>query len=114
MKRFGLNEYKAVYEALFVRNLRRYSSVRRAAKRLIERLLDDPYHNTEALGDVTGKLNLLGCRSARIDRNFRVIFVICEECRQIEQCEFCLCEGHADKIIVFLTVGPHDRAYAIK
>jgi hypothetical protein len=69
-----VSEYEAVYEDLFVRNLRRYSSVRRAVKRRIDRLLDDPYHNTEALGDVTGRLNLLGCRSARIDRNFRVIF----------------------------------------
>ncbi|RLC14435.1 MAG: hypothetical protein DRI57_14445 [Deltaproteobacteria bacterium] len=38
-------------------------------------------------------LNLLGCRSARIDRNFRIIFVICEECRYIPECAFCFCES---------------------
>ena len=60
--------------------------IRQALKRRIERILGDPYHNTEFLGDATGKLNLAGCRSARVDRNFRIIFVVCEECRNIRDC----------------------------
>lgn len=54
------------------------------------------------------------CRSARIDRNFRVIFVICEECRPLSSCEYCFCEGLSDKTILFLTVGPHDKAYDMR
>jgi hypothetical protein len=57
---------------------------------------------------------LRGCRSARVDRNFRVIYVVCEECRRISDCQFCFCEGLGDKTVVFLTVGPHDKAYALK
>ena len=109
-----MNDYQVVYEALFVRNLRRYSSMRQPIKRQVHRVLSDPYHNTERLGDANGRLNLMGCRSARVDRNFRVIFVICEECRLIQQCEFCFCENLLDKSVVFLTVGPHDKAYAVK
>lgn len=109
-----MTNYKGVYEERFVRNLRRYSSIRKNIKRRVERVLSDPYQNTEALADASGKLNLRGCRSARIDRNFRIIFVICEECRKIPECEYCFCDGLDDKTVVFLTVGPHDKAYAIK
>ena len=109
-----MSDYEAVYEALFTRNLRRYASVKQSIKRRINRVLTDPYHNTEFLGDVSGKLNLIGCRSARIDRNFRVIFVVCEECKNIKDCEFCFCDDLPDKTVVFLTVGPHNKAYAVK
>ncbi len=109
-----MSDYEAVYEELFTRNLRRYLSMRKSIKRRIDRVLTDPYHNTEFLGDVSGKLNLIGCRSTRVDRNFRVIFVICEECRNIQGCEFCFCENLPDKAVVFLTTGPHDKAYAMK
>ncbi|MBU1172736.1 MAG: hypothetical protein KKD44_24520 [Proteobacteria bacterium] len=109
-----MSDYEAVYEEQFVKNLRRYSSMRQSIKKRVDRVLKNPYHNTEFLGDVSGKLNLIGCRSARIDRNFRIIFVICEECRNIQDCEFCFCEELQDKTVVFLTVGPHDKAYAMK
>ena len=79
-----MNEYAAIYESRFVRNLARYSSLRQRIQRRVEQVLREPYTGTERLGQVTGGLDLRGCRSARIDRNFRVIFVICEECRRIE------------------------------
>ena len=109
-----MSDYEALYEELFTRNLRRYASVKQSIKRRIDRVLTNPYHNTELLGDVSGKLNLIGCRSARIDRNFRFIFVVCEECKDIPDCEFCYCDNLPDKTVLFLTVGPHDKAYAIK
>jgi Txe/YoeB family toxin of Txe-Axe toxin-antitoxin module len=109
-----MSNCEAAYEKLFIHNLNRYSSIRRYIRRHVERVLKDPYHNTEFLEDITGKLNLTGCRSTRIDRNFRIIFVICEECRNMEDCEYCFCENLSDETVVFLTVGPHDKAYAIK
>ncbi|MFH2044278.1 MAG: hypothetical protein ABIK92_03925 [Pseudomonadota bacterium] len=109
-----MSDYQAVYEQRFVTNLKRYSSMREQIRHRVERVLSDPYHNTEKLTDTSGKLNLRGCRSARVDRNFRIIFTICEECRKIPFCEYCLCEGLEDKTVIFLTVGPHDKAYAIK
>ena len=109
-----MNEYEVKYEELFVNNLKRYRSLQKNIKRRVDRVIANPYHNTESLGDVTAKLNLRGCRSARVDRNFRVVFVICEECREIPESEFCFCDDLPDKTIVFLTVGPHDTAYAMK
>jgi len=114
MKRPGVIKYEAIYEKQFMRNLRRYSSLKGRIKSRVEKIIDTPYYNTEALADDTKKLNLIGCRSARIDRNFRIVFVICEECRNFPDCEFCFCEDFPDETIIFLTVGPHDKAYAMK
>lgn len=109
-----MSSYEAVYESLFVRNLKRYISLRINIKRRVDKVLSDPYSNTEFLGDLSGKINLAGCRSIRVDRNFRIVFVICEECRRVPKCEYCFCDGLDDKTVVFLTVGPHDKAYSIK
>ncbi len=109
-----MNEYEAVYEKLFVKNLKRYASLKKQIRRCIDRVLNDPYYSTEQLVDSAGKLNLAGCRSSRVNRNFRVIFVICEECRLIPDCEYCFCEGLTDRTVVFLTVCPHDKAYEMK
>ncbi len=106
--------YADQYHALFSENYRRYANIRVRVDRKIERVLKDPYHNTEYLDDRSGHLNLRGCRSIRIDRNFRIIFVICEECRRIPECQYCFCAGLLDKTVVFLTVGPHERAYAMR
>ncbi len=109
-----MSNYEAVYEQKFVSNLKHYSSLRKNIRRRIERVLSDPFQNTELLTDASGKLNLRGCRSARIDRNFRLIFVVCKECRHIPECEYCFCDGLPEHTVVFLTVGPHKKAYAMK
>ena len=75
-----MDEYQAFYESRFVRNLTRYSNIRQRIQRKVEQILKNPYASTERLGRVVSGLDLRGCRSARLDRNFRVIFVICEEC----------------------------------
>jgi mRNA-degrading endonuclease RelE of RelBE toxin-antitoxin system len=109
-----VSEYGVVYEEQFRLNLRRYASVRDQIQRRAKRVLADPYASTEYLDDASGKLDLRGCRSARVNRNFRIIFVICKECRHVPECQYCFCEGLPDETVVFLTVGPHDRAYALK
>ncbi len=109
-----MSDYLAFYEKRFVKNLKRHGSLRRQIRRCVDRVIESPYTQTEFLGDISGKLNVKGCRSARIDRNFRTIFVICEECRRIPQCEYCICENLPDNTVVFLTFGPHDKAYAMK
>jgi len=85
-------EYTAVFTKTFSNALKRYASLHQQIKRRVDRVIEYPYYNTESLADATDGLNLQGCRSARIDRNFRLIFVICEECRHIKKCEYCFCD----------------------
>lgn len=113
-KRCGVSNYHGKYEKLFMKNLTRYASLKKRIRQCVEQVLENPYSQTEFLGDLSGKLNLKGCRSVRVDRNFRIVFVICEECRDISQCEYCFCDDLSEDAIVFLTVGPHDKAYSIK
>jgi len=67
-----VSNYNAVYESKFRKNMNRYASLRERLKRRIKRLLDTPYANTEKLDDIGDQLNLRSCRSARLDRNFRI------------------------------------------
>jgi mRNA-degrading endonuclease RelE of RelBE toxin-antitoxin system len=109
-----MSEYNAVYEQKFVNNVRRYAAMRKRIQQRCQRVLENPYHNTELLADASGGLDLRGCRSIRVDKNFRIIFIICEECRTIPVCAYCFCDGQFDSTVVFLTVGPHERAYEMK
>lgn len=108
-----MNEYQDVYEDLFNQNLKRYSGLREPITRKIKRIIKNPYVGTELLRNVTGKLDLQGFRSARVG-NFRLIFVICGEYWKVKKSQFSACEGKKDETIIFLTVGPHDAAYAMK
>lgn len=109
-----MSNFQAKYEKRFFENLQRYATIKTKIKKCVDQILENPRVRTELLHDMAGKLNLKGCRSIRVDRNFRIIFVICEECRRIPQCEYCFCENLPDDTVVFLTVGPHDKAYAMK
>jgi hypothetical protein len=103
-----------VYERRFAYNLRRYAALHSQIKRRVDRVCDNPYAGTEFLSDDTGGLDLRGCRSAAVGSGFRIIFVVCQECRRVPECQYCFCEGLPDNTVVFLTIGPHDRAYAMR
>ena len=105
--------YQGSYTARFSKRFFAYRNLSPRIEDVVTRVITDPYAGTEKLGK-KGKLNLKGCRSARVGMNFRIIFVICEECRREPECEYCFCEGLPDQAVIFLTVGPHDKAYAMK
>ncbi len=105
--------YQPAYTSRFDKRYKAYRSLRPRIAEVAAQVVADPYVGTERLGK-KGKLNLRGCRSAHVGMNFRIIFVICEECRKEPECEYCFCEGLPDQTVVFLTVGPHEKAYAMK
>jgi mRNA-degrading endonuclease RelE of RelBE toxin-antitoxin system len=105
--------YQGFYTARFSKRNHAYRSLSSRIKDVVTEVLTNPYAGTEILGK-KGKLNLKGCRSARVGMNVRIIFVICEECRGEPESEYCFCEGLPRQTVVFLTVGPHDRAYTMK
>jgi mRNA-degrading endonuclease RelE of RelBE toxin-antitoxin system len=106
--------YRRHYQLRFEKDLAIYRSLRDRIHKKVEQISEDPYVGTERLGHPSGAINLKGCRSAHVGQNFRIIFVICKECRKEPECEYCFCEGLPDETVVFLTVGPHAKAYAMK
>ena len=107
------------YEPLFLeefrRGLERYASLSRQIKHRVDRILQDPYHNSELL--MKKAIDLRGKRSARVTRNFRIIYAVCEECtsRGFRQKGYNDCPDCAkiepDNEVIFLLVGPHEKAY---
>ncbi len=106
--------YQRHYLPRFEKDIKRYANIRERIFKQVKRVSDDPYTNTGHLGHPPGAINLKGCRSAHVGMNFRIIFVVCEECRNEPECEYCFCEGLPDQTVVFLTVGPHDQAYSMQ
>jgi len=105
--------YQSQYSARYIKHYRALPSLCAHIDKIEERILTDPYARTEQLTYKRG-FNLKGCRSAHVGRNFRIIFVICEECRKEPECEYCFCGGLPDQTVVFLTVGPHAKAYMMR
>jgi len=99
--------YQVEYTPLF-------DSMRKQIRQKVARVSRTPYLGTERLSKSPGGRDLRGCRSIRVTRNFRIIFVVCEECRRVPKCQFCFCKGLSGETVVFLTVGPHERAYAVR
>jgi len=104
--------YRPLYTSRFKKNYETFQNMQPRIDRIVAQVIEDPYIRTEQLTE-KGKLNLRGCRSARVGRNFRIIFVICEECMKEPDCEYCPCESLPPHTVVFLTVGPHERAYSM-
>lgn len=109
-----MSEFIPVFEDLYLAHSKRCASLRARVQKRVDLILSNPYQGTEQLDYPANGLNLLGCRSAHVGRNFRIIFVVCEECRREADCLYCFCKGRTDKTVVFLNFGPHDKAYAMK
>lgn len=106
-----MSQYHPIYTDTFQKRLKQYGSMRERARKRAEKILADPYDRTEILQE-----NLKGLRSARIGRNFRIIFAVSEEVKSISVArhafpEFC---NHPDHTVIFITVGTHDKAYDLK
>ena len=108
--------YRDLYTPRFSKNYHRYATFQKRIDRTIESILKNPYQKTEPLQYKEGH-DLRGLRSARIGRNFRILFAILEELKETP-CEFrALLESYFKedpKTVVFLTVGPHEAAYRMK
>jgi len=101
--------YTPKYQQEFQRALKKYKEL---VKRALEKTLyicNNPYQLGEPLRD-----NLNGLRSFPLAKNFIIVFIICEECKKLNQQKknACVdCESIPNNTVVFLTFGPHDVAY---
>jgi len=82
-----LGSYNPVYTPTFQSQLLGLSpSMKQRVEEKIEDLIADPWHNTEFLkGQYRGK------RKVWLTRSDRLVFVICEECRELGHTVYNLC-----------------------
>lgn len=110
--------YQELYTSTFSKNYKRYGSLRKKIHTLIDEILARPFSATEYLDYKDGK-DLRGLRSARIDRNFRIIFCVWEEYQKktgktIPLLSQSMQEKLQKNSIVFITVGPHEKSYRLQ
>lgn len=112
-------KYIPKYKPQFAKDVKKYSGKKKQIKSKIESIIEDPYNNSELLEDRLG-YNLKGIRSKRIDRNFRILFAICEECKKLfefmpekKNCKYCDLDSMNLPIntLIFYTVKPHKIVY---
>ncbi len=95
--------YEGFFTDDFKNGLGHFSSLKKQIRKKVDAILLDPYYNTEPLGK--GRwADLRGLRSKRVNRNIRIVFLICEETPHPD------CAKEEQRIL-FLTIGPHDKAY---
>lgn len=102
-------KYIAWYHPFIKTCLERYPHLKNQFEKKKNYILQNPLHLGEPL-----KGNLSGLRSFPIQRNFIIIFIICEECRRLkhEEINGCLkCGEIPDNSVIFLLFGPHDASY---
>ncbi|KAF1079911.1 MAG: hypothetical protein GQF41_3809 [Candidatus Rifleibacterium amylolyticum] len=105
------------YKPQFFKDVKTYASMKSQIEKKVNSILADPYHNTEPLGSQKGH-DLRGLRSKRVDKNFRIIFAICEECKELfpekdQPCRYCDPNLPA-KSVIFFTARPHKVVYKEK
>jgi Txe/YoeB family toxin of Txe-Axe toxin-antitoxin module len=88
-----MSRYQCVLEDRFVRNQRRYRSLQEHIQRHVDQVLDDPYRGTERLGKRAGGLDLRGCRSVRVTRNFRIILSFARSAAACQSAAFASARG---------------------
>jgi Txe/YoeB family toxin of Txe-Axe toxin-antitoxin module len=107
--------FNSKFKPQFLKDIKKYKSYKERIQKKVDSIINDPYYNSEMLEN-RPNYNLFGLRSKRIDRNFRIIFAICEECRNLfsekdeKPCYFCD-KDLSDKTIIFFCVQPHEKVY---
>jgi len=105
--------YKPYFTREFNDRLLKYIGLKKQVANKVRKLLKEPYRANKS-EQLTG--NLKGLRSARITRSIRIIYVICEECRNRGQeelvgCSLELCKRMENDAIIFLTLDVHEKVY---
>lgn len=101
-----------LFSDAFTESLKKYSSIKKAIKKKVDMIIENPI----ALGEPL-KGNFRGYLSLPVRRNFLIIYLYCKVCRKKGDNEIVLCSNCdkcADDTIKFIDLGPHDQAYGKK
>lgn len=115
MSKPSFDRYRFEYTGAYEEDLKKYAGIRRQVARKVDDILKNPFRGTELL--TRKKIDLRGKRSARVTRNFCIIFAVCEECisqdfkrKGYNDCAGCTKE-ESDDIVIFFKLGPHEKVY---
>ena len=95
---------------------RRYRGRTAAIEKAIDNLLEEPY---VARGGERLRHNLVGLRSAHIDKGDRVIYRICRECRELGDrpslsLDCCLSDEWSETVVNILCLSDHYESFPLE
>lgn len=111
-----------LFTSRWIKDLQKYSTLKKQIYSKVEKIIENPYfYSREILkGRSTNKrkINLTGLRSSEVLDKYRIIYILCTECKEksLKQKGIFFCETCKDieNGIIFLCFGPHDDAYIMK
>lgn len=113
--------YVPRYTRRWIKNLKKYISLKDAILGKVDKILENPELNTrEVLQGRSSmrKFDLTGLRSSALRDKYRIIFVLCKDCMELKLKEqgifFCETCEEDEQVIKFLAFGSHDDAYDMK
>lgn len=101
--------YVAKYHPNILTCLAKYPHLKERFKKKKEHILKAPIQLGEPL-----RGNLNGLRSFPFVENFIITYIVCEECRQLQQEDINNCRDCGnipENSVIFLDFGPHDLTY---
>ena len=101
--------YVAKYHPEILNCLEKYPHLKNRFRKKKDYILQNPKFLGEPL-----KKNLNGLRSFPLARHFIIIYLVCEDCRELKQQDInnCFqCEQIPEESVIFLLFGPHDFTY---
>lgn len=101
-----------LFSDVFVKSLKKYSSVKKSIKKKVDMITEGPI----ALGEPL-KGNFRGYYSCSVRKNFLTIYLYCKICRKKGDDKIVLCNEcntYSDNTIKFIDLGPHDHTYRKK
>lgn len=97
------------FESAFLNALRKHASIKKLVKKKVDMIIENPIAFGEPL---KGKWQ--GFYSCPVKRNFIIIYLYCQVCRQkgdhsVVACSDCF--DTPDQTIKFVLLGPHHETY---
>ena len=99
------------FETAFLKAVKKHAPIKKQVKQKVDMIIENPVAFGEPL-----KGNWQGFYSCPVKRNFIIIYLYCEACRKkgddaVVACSDC--RDTPDKVVKFVLLGPHDKAYGI-
>ncbi len=102
---------EALFEEAFLKALEKHSSIKKLVKRKVDLILENPVAFGEPL-----KGSWQGFYSCPVKRNFIIIYLYCDACRNKGDDAVVLCHDCSEtnnRTVRFVLLGPHDKTYGI-
>lgn len=100
---------EVLFSDAFIQSLKKHSAIKKAIQNKVDMIVNNPIGLGEPL-----KGAFRGYYSCPVKKNFLLVYLYCKICRKKgdDTVVLCVdCTNYSDETIMFVELGPHDKAY---